>query len=163
MANVIAQTATPYMAEKIRELIEQIRSAGEGPGKTPPIDARELAGYMGVAFNTLPSFEFGQFTVGAAAGGDEHIVKLGFEPKMVLAYIDNVAKSVLLKLRTQDTGTAAEKDCLKATVASPCVLSNGDFMSLRDENSGPDFDLKAFTIWNAALANDDVVNWIAFG
>lgn len=166
MANVSAETQIPYMSEKIQALIQAIRATGEGPGKTPPIDARELAGLMGIGLNTLPTFGFGQFTVGAAAGGDEHIVNLSFEPKLVIAYIDNVAKSILLKLRTMDLGTPAEKACLHLEVAVDADITVGDYMTLRDETvpvAPATYDLKAFTIWNAALANDDVVNWIAFG
>lgn len=164
MAIVQAETASNYMSEKIKDLIESVRSAGEGPGKTPPIDARELAGYLGVYLNTLPTFQFGEFTVGAAAGGDDHVVKLGFKPKAVVVFIDSVTDALLVKIAPMGAGTPADQNAVRFLIAGASSL--GSYISFRDETvpvAPATYDEKAFTVLNAALANNDVVSWLAIG
>lgn len=169
MAIVIAQTASTYMADKIKTLIENIRAAGEGPGKMPPIDARELAGLLGIYLNTSTTFQFGKFTVGAAAGGDDHVVKLAFAPKAVIAYLtigNGGLGTLLLKLAPMGAGTPAAQDCLSLEQAVPPVMTFGNYMSFRDETvpvAPATYDLNAFTILAGALVNNDVISWLAIG
>lgn len=158
MANVIAETAINFKSEKLNALIQGIFGTGEGPGKAPYIDARELAGMLG-NYLTVPTFAFGEFTVGAAAGGDEHIVKLDFQPKLVVAFIDSATDALLVKMAQMGAGTPDIKTCLRFLVGGASAM--GDFISMRDESDTT--NLNAFTFWNAVLANNDVVSWMALG
>lgn len=158
MANVIAETASDYKAAKLNTLIQGIAALGMGPGKAPYPDARELGGMMAQYMST-PVYSLGEFTVGAAAGGDEHVVKLDFEPRLVLIFIDSATDAFLVKMRQMGTGATDTKTCLRFLVGGASAV--GDFVSCRNEDDTT--DLNAFTIWNAALANNDVVSWIALG
>jgi len=168
MATKLAETATPSVSTKLASFFRSVADLGDGPDKTPYPDARELAGMMG-EYMTVPTFAFGSFDVPVADEALDHIVRLDFEPKVVLALInsDKAAQDrFLMKHRGLGAGTPAEKECYDQLIglAGANAGTFADFLALTEEGASP-ANNNAFTIYAGALDVDVTgrVVWVAFG
>ena len=158
MANYQTVTNVSSLTTAVNTFFDELNDAADGPGKTPYLDGRELAGLFTDVAASFNHCVQGTFTI-LDENSDAEVI-LGFVPKLVIIHISEpLLENLYIKIDAMATGFA-----LKLLVIGQVLSLADNRMWFRNSASSR---LDAFTMDTTELQaesfTDGVAHYIAMG